>query len=126
VPIYTEYALGLTSPPTPLHLFSTPILPPMVSRSDKYSIVFDRGDGSMAEFQVLTEEEKNSLQSIVTSGGIVLKSRSVFIVTRSYEDANVFVEYSAIMIWPQNVGQFLQTNGQYFNIPILFRKLVTI
>jgi hypothetical protein len=133
--MYTEYALGISSPPTQLHLFSTPVPAPMISRPEKYSVVFDRGDGSMAghgfpqtiwELQVLTETEKNALQDIVTVAGVVQKSRSVYIVSRSYEDMDTFVEYSAVMVWPQGIGQFRQTSGLYFNVPILFRKLVIV
>ena len=72
----------------------------------------------------MTEAEKNALQGIVTVAGIIQKSRSVYIVTRSYADLDTFAEYSAVMIWPQSLSQFRQTNGMYFNLPILFRKLV--
>lgn len=133
--MYTEYALGLTSPPTQLHLFTTPVPAPMISRPELYSVIFDRSDGSVAghgfplavwEFQVLTEAEKNELQAIVTVAGVVQKSRSVYIMTRTYGDLDTFKEYTAVMVWPQNIGQFRQTNGMYFNVPILFRKLVAV
>lgn len=131
---YTQYALGTTDPPTPLHLFSTPVPEPMISQPIQYPVVFDRGDGSVAGhgfsvttwiFQVLTEDEKNALQSIVTASSVVLKSRSVYIVTRTSEDMDTFAAYSAVMIWP-DVSQFRQTNGLYFNLSILFRKLVAV
>lgn len=130
---YTQYALGTTNPPTPLHLFSTPVPEPVISAPVQYPVIFDRGDGSQAGhgfpqttwlFQALTEAEKNALQSIVTVSNVVLKSRSIYIVTRTSEDMDTFATYSAAMIWP-DVSQFRQPNGLYFNLSILFRKLIT-
>lgn len=131
----TQYALGLSSPPTPLSQFNPVVPEPMISQPELYPLAFDDGDGGQAGhgsprttwiFQVLTEEEKKALQAIVTNSGVILKSRSVYIVTRTFADMDVFAEYTAKMIWPgpDVVAASRQVNGLYLDFPILFRKLL--
>jgi hypothetical protein len=122
-----DYQIGSTSSTTNLESLTVPVNPPR-SEFVAWSRTYDKADASVGadgypvalwHFDLLTAAQIAQLR---TSSGVSGKSGACYIKTRN--DANSFVKYSAILIWPDDVAKKRVFRDRYLDITLEFRKLV--
>jgi hypothetical protein len=129
----SQHALGVTYPPTNIELFDPPLPAVMRCTPELWSVITGKLDGNEAGhgfpytvwlFQFLVQLEVNALKSICTVGGVLQKSRAVYIRTRTPEDHDQFADYQAIMHWPQVLPDTRRPGGTYHNVEFRFSRLI--
>lgn len=113
---------------------SNRVNPPTRCKPEPFSISFQRSNGAMGGhgfpntvwyYKVMNVDEVNLMLSLLTVGGVLQKSRQVYIRTRKPEDHSAFAYYTTWMHLPDGLHDKRQANGLYFDVEWRFTMLET-